>query len=215
MPTLIFLVRHGETEWNSHKRYQGQTEVELNERGRRQAALLAERLTKVRFHAAYTSDLARARACADLVCAFHGLDAVPLTELRERDFGDLEGLTKAEAQQQTWWGDFEDSDGFISPPGGETRLELRRRVVDCLEHIIEEHEGENILIFTHGGVIGQIIGEILGIPRGRKVPVRLDNCSVTVVKVDGSRRALLAINDVSHLHPEAPFGLQRFIEDNK
>jgi 2,3-bisphosphoglycerate-dependent phosphoglycerate mutase len=211
---MIYLVRHGETEWNSHKRYQGQTEVELNERGRRQAAQLADRLAKVRFHAAYTSDLARAKACADQVCAFHGLDAVPLAELRERHFGDLEGLTREEAQKCSWWGDFEDSDGFISPPGGgETRLELRRRVVDCLERIIEEHEGENILIFTHGGVIGQIIGEILGIPRGRKVPVRLDNCSLTVIKVEGTRRALLALNDVSHLHPEPPFGLQRFQED--
>jgi broad specificity phosphatase PhoE len=213
MPTLIFLARHGETEWNSHKRYQGQTEVELNERGRRQAAQLADRLAKVRFHAAYTSDLSRAKACADLVCAFHGLDAIPLEDLRERHFGDLEGLTKAEAQQCDWWGDFEDSDGFTSPPGGETRLELRLRAVDCLERIIEEHEGENILIVTHGGVIGQIIGEILGIPQGRKVPVRLDNCSLTVIKVDGNRRALLAINDVSHLHPEAPFGLQRFLEE--
>lgn len=206
-------MRHGETEWNQQNRYQGQTDVALNEKGCQQARLAARRLAKLTLHAAYSSDLKRARECAEIIAAPHRLQVNVLPGLRERNFGELEGLTRAQAQRRPWWKAFEESDAAIAPPGGESRPQMRRRVLKCIEGIIASHRGQNILIVTHGGPVAQTIGTFLGLPPKKRVAVRLDNCSITLIGVEGERKRLLLLNDAGHLFPKAPIGTLAAAED--
>jgi len=96
--TTLLLVRHGETNWNAERRWQGHADVPLNDRGRKQARTLAEQLAGERIDVIYTSDLSRARDTADAVGARLGVEVVVDPDLREIDAGAIEGLTAEEAR---------------------------------------------------------------------------------------------------------------------
>ena len=88
----LYLVRHGETDWNAQARYQGQSDVSLNKVGRRQAVALAQRFADEGISAVYASDLLRARQTALTIAEPHGLHVRDEPLLREMSFGDWEGL---------------------------------------------------------------------------------------------------------------------------
>src|SRR5690606_38476427 len=92
----LLLTRHGQTDWNIARRYQGQSETPLNEKGIRQAEQLAKRLSTETIHAIYASDLSRGMNTAKAIAAFHSLDVEPDARLRELSFGDWEGMTYEE-----------------------------------------------------------------------------------------------------------------------
>ena len=96
--TTLLLARHGETDWNRARRWQGHADRPLTDRGRAQAAALGDRLANIALDAVYSSDLRRARETAEAVALPHGLDVIELPELREVDVGSWEGLTRAEAE---------------------------------------------------------------------------------------------------------------------
>ena len=123
---VLYLARHGETDWNAESRWQGQTDVPLNDRGREQALDLAGRLRGAGLRAVASSDLARARVTAEIVAGALGL-AVDLVDpdLRERGYGCFEGLTRAEVAERfpdVWARHVADPGPAI--PGGESRDEL-------------------------------------------------------------------------------------------
>ncbi|HEY5099343.1 MAG TPA: histidine phosphatase family protein, partial [Gaiellaceae bacterium] len=94
--TTLLLVRHGETDWNAERRWQGHADVPLNDRGREQARVLAEQLTGESIDAIYSSDLSRARDTADIVGVRLGVPVVVDADLREIDVGPIEGMTAEE-----------------------------------------------------------------------------------------------------------------------
>jgi broad specificity phosphatase PhoE len=213
--TLLFLVRHGETEWNSQQRYQGQTDSRLNAKGRRQARAAASRLSKIKFSAIYASDLKRAAECAEIIAAPHKLKVQTDAALRERCFGVLEGLTRSEGQKHGWWKAFESSDTFAAPPGGETRGQVRKRVIAFVKKIVALHAGKNLLIVTHSGPISHIIANIFGVSARShaRSRIRLDNCSLSIVQAGPERKGLLLLNDTSHLFPKAAVSVLAAMED--
>ena len=153
--TRILAVRHGETDWNRDTRVQGHTDIALSERGRWQAGRLAQALREEPISAFYASDLSRALETAQAVAHAHGKTVTAHRNLRERAFGHFEGLTWAEIesrhpQDATAWRkrvpDF-------SPPGGESLLQLRERVVAAVDEIAARHPGEQLLLVAHGGVL--------------------------------------------------------------
>ena len=98
--TELLLVRHGETDWNRDRRFQGHADPPLNETGREQANALAEELAGEEIELVYTSDLQRARETAQIVGARLGAGVVPLPALREIDVGEWQGLTWPEIEQR-------------------------------------------------------------------------------------------------------------------
>ena len=95
----LLLVRHGDTELNSAERYWGRTDVKLSLAGIRQAECLRDRLATEQIDIVYSSDLRRALLTAETIASRHNLQVITCPELREIDFGDIEGLTFAEARQ--------------------------------------------------------------------------------------------------------------------
>jgi len=164
--TQLFLVRHGETDWNVTQRFQGQSDVPLNENGHQQAAAIAQRLAAEQIHAIYASDLSRAWDTASAIASHHEIDIAAEPRLREGSFGQWEGATYDELQQRhpeavkAWHEDL----GSFAPPDGETLHQLAARVASFYEHIQTKPQDETVLLVAHGGSLQILICHLLEIP---------------------------------------------------
>ncbi|TNF61875.1 MAG: histidine phosphatase family protein [Burkholderiales bacterium] len=153
--TRILAIRHGETAWNRDTRIQGHTDIGLSDHGRWQVDRLAQALREEPIAAFYASDLSRARETAEAVARRHGARVQTHAGLRERSFGRFEGQTWAElesrypAESMAWRKRVPD----FAPPGGESLLQLRERVVSTVEQLAARHPGEQVLLVAHGGVL--------------------------------------------------------------
>lgn len=151
--TTILLARHGETDWNLERRWQGHADRPLNDAGREQSRLLAESLTGRGIDAIYSSDLARAYETAQIVGAALGLPVAAEPGLREVDVGDWSGLAHADVARlhpegyRRWQG------GGKGWSGGESYEEMGARVVETVRRIAGGHPGETLLLVSHGGSI--------------------------------------------------------------
>jgi broad specificity phosphatase PhoE len=174
--TTILLVRHGETDWNRERRFQGHADTPLNEAGRAQAAALADALVNDGLTAVYTSPLQRASETAAIVASRLGLDVKPLEALREIHVGDWQGLTVDEVKERhPELGDWRWRSGW---PGGETYDELSARVVPALVGLADEHPDERILAVTHAGPVRAALAAAMELSYDEARPLigRLENC---------------------------------------
>lgn len=162
MPRL-YLVRHGETEWNALGRLQGHTDIPLNARGRDQAVAIARDLANEGLGAVITSDLARARETGAIVAEQLGLAAPRvLPELRERAFGVFEGLTRDQCMERypdAWAAWHAQTD---VPPGGEALPNATARMHAVLATLAAEEGDAPTLIISHGGVMRLWLVDVLG-----------------------------------------------------
>ncbi|HVZ75395.1 MAG TPA: histidine phosphatase family protein [Polyangia bacterium] len=167
MGRVLYLARHGETDWNRDGRWQGHTDVALNDAGRAQARALAEKLRGAVFARVHTSDLLRARETAEIVRAILG--AGPLVvdrDLRERSFGLFEGLTRDECQARhpEHWAAYR-ADVSRVPPGAEAHDALGRRMEAAVARAGETRDGEGdgaVLVVSHGGSIRALVARATG-----------------------------------------------------
>jgi broad specificity phosphatase PhoE len=176
LATTIVLVRHGETDWNLERRFQGHADRPLNDTGRAQAAALAESLRGEHLTAVYTSPLQRASQTAAIVAAQLGLAARPLEALREINVGDWEGLTVDDVKER--YPEQVATDWRSGWPGGETYDELSARVLPALVGLADEHPGERVLAVTHAGPVRAALSAAMGLSYGDARPIigSLENC---------------------------------------
>lgn len=160
---IIIMVRHGQTDWNLEKRYQGHQDIPLNETGREQACNLALMLQQEPIEAVYSSDLSRARETAEIIAAPLSLSVDLDTRLREMSFGIWEGQTFTEIYRdyphefEEW---FRHTSDFIVP-GGESVNQVLERFQAFLADIASRHTG-TVILLTHGGVIRSFLFNIRG-----------------------------------------------------
>jgi broad specificity phosphatase PhoE len=161
--TTILLARHGETDWNREKRWQGLADHSLNARGREQASALAEQLDRLPFSAIYASDLRRAHETALIVAERRGLRVTPLRDLREIDVGSWTGLSYDEVKER-FRDAYEQMRARAGPgwEGGETFVEMGRRVLEAMRWIARQHPGDAVLVVTHSGPIRTVRAHALG-----------------------------------------------------
>jgi len=169
--TRVYLVRHGETEWNATKRAQGQADIELNLDGIQQAEKAARDLTNVSLDAVYSSDLKRAFHTAAPIAASHGLKVQTDTDFREIDQGDWEGLSVDEIRRR-WPEDWGAVRHYTARPGGESPAQVRKRALEGLARVIERHPEGTVVIVSHGGTIRWISAEVLGFDDRRSARLR-------------------------------------------
>jgi broad specificity phosphatase PhoE len=155
MTSTLYLIRHGETDWNRDRRIQGQSDTPLNDLGREQARLLGQRLADVPFDLAYSSDLSRAIETAELILESRPMPVTTDVGLRERAFGEWEGGSAEEIARAypERWAAWRSGARDVSPPGGETQVELERRVTLALDDIVAVNHGRTLLVVSHGGAI--------------------------------------------------------------
>ena len=189
MTTTILLARHGESDWNRSKRWQGFADRPLTDLGRQQASELAKRLEDSELDAVYSSDLQRARETAQIVAQTKGLDVQTTPDLREVDVGSWSGLTRAEAEagypeQYARW--LQGGEGWED---GETYDQLGERVVRAIRRIAKTHEGERVLVVAHGGTIRAIHAAALGVDvhTYRRIQRVEPNATLSAVCVEADR----------------------------
>ena len=199
----LILTRHGETEWNATKRYQGQSDIPLNETGLRQASQLAKRLSTESIDSIYSSDLSRAattaKAIIDLQPNVLQLNHDP--RWRELSFGDWEGLSYEEVRAK-WMGEsssWYDNPARLSPPNGETLLQLAARVNSALQDLRIQHKDQTVLVVTHAGAIQTLLCSVLGMDLQRYWQFRVLQTSLTILDVYEDSATINLFNDVSHL----------------
>jgi 2,3-bisphosphoglycerate-dependent phosphoglycerate mutase len=163
MECLLFLFRHGETDWNREGRLQGHTDTPLNATGLAQAEALTERLRPHRLDAVVSSDLARALTTGRIVAEGLGVPLIREPGLREANIGEAEGLywpevksRFGEALTERW---FTDDDAAF--PGGETGLETRSRGLATVRRVVAEQPYRRIGVSTHGAMVRQLMKHAL------------------------------------------------------
>ena len=198
----LWLIRHGETDWNRERRIQGDTDAPLNNLGLRQAAALAKRIGHESFDAIYSSDLQRASRTAQIV--FPNADIIQDKRLREINLGHYEGRVWHEvpedeqAQVMVW---------FLGPydqkvPGGESSDDLQARALDWLTSLPKTGR---IIAFSHGGFIANTLQLFTGRPKARSYNqpggwgFRLHNASISKLLISEIFTTLEVINDYTHL----------------
>jgi probable phosphoglycerate mutase len=162
---VLFLARHGETAWNLEQRWQGQTDVDLNDNGRAQAAALAARLAAHGITRVIASDLSRARETAEIVARGLGTGGVLLDPgLRERGYGVFEGLTRAEceAQQPEEWARYI-ADHRYTPARAELDAQVAARMQAAVARAGTHADGTGaVLVVSHGGSIRALMAAATG-----------------------------------------------------
>ncbi|MBL0718802.1 histidine phosphatase family protein [Piscinibacter sp. Jin2] len=201
----VLVIRHGETDWNVGSRIQGQIDIGLNDRGRWQAARLAEALRDEPIDAIYASDLQRAWHTAEALAAV-GLPQ-PRAEpgLRERHFGIFQGLAWDEIAEQhpeahrRW----KTRDPAFGPEGGESLEVFYARVTAVAERLLAPHPGQTVALIAHGGVLDCLYRAAarvaLSAPRGWTLP----NTGVGRLVHSSEGLALLGWADTRHLDEQA------------
>jgi probable phosphoglycerate mutase len=203
----FIVVRHGETEWNVAGRVQGHQDSPLTARGLAQAEAIAERLARERFDALVASDLGRALQTAAAIGARCGLEVRPDARLRERSFGEGEGLDYEEIDRR--WPDVFIRTGATDPdlsiPGGETRRQFHERVRAAFSALAREHAGARVAVVSHGGVVAALYRIVHDIPVAHAHRIAISNASYNAVAFDGEAWALEAWDDTAHLPDASPF----------
>ncbi len=200
-PRRLLLARHGVTDWNARRVWQGHRDVPLNERGRAQAAALAERVAAERIDAIWTSDLARARETAAIVGVRIGLTPRTTPLLREIDVGAWEGLGPAAiaAREPEVVAALARGEDLPRGGSGETVAAFAARVVRGLDEACASAAGATLLLVTHGGVIKTILAHLLGMPLthvGRLTSGA--NASLSEVVFGAHGPQIVRINDACH-----------------
>jgi broad specificity phosphatase PhoE len=187
----IYLVRHGETDYNIQRRFQGHIDTPLNKAGKKQAVELAKKFTSLHLDFVYSSDLIRAKETAAEIAKEKKLE-IRLTKLfRERNFGKAEGRSLTEDKELIL---LLDRFATLSPdkqwhsrvlPGWETNEELVGRAFTHLRSLALQHLGDNILVVTHGTVIVTLLAHLGYLTRKEMYSGRLKNGAIIELQSDG------------------------------
>ncbi len=205
--TRFIVVRHGETHWNVEARIQGQRDSPLTAMGLEQARAIAARLARDHFDVLVSSDLGRAMQTAAPIAEQCRLPILNDVRLRERAFGEGEGLTYVQVEQR-WPNVFSrtlESDPDFIIPGGESRRQFHDRVHHAFEALVREHAGKRVAVVAHGGVLAALYRMVHSIPVGKPHKVPISNASYNAIAFTADAWSVETWDDVSHLPGVVPF----------
>ncbi len=201
--TRIYLVRHGESEWNAAgDLYCGRTDIGLSTEGATQAKNAGDFLSSVSFDRAYASPLIRARHTAELILGERDLPIQIDERIYEGDFGEWEGRSKTEFIKE----DPDSWDNWMANPWetragrtGETAREMYERASSFFKEISEKHSGETVLVVAHNNTIRFFLAGVLGMPFANYRRIFQDNTGINILDVAGDEIVIRSLNINSHL----------------
>ncbi len=199
--TRIYLVRHGQTEWNRELRFRGRADVALDENGRRQASAIADALMGKDISAIYTSPLKRSIETArPAATAFH-LNIVTLQGFIDINYGEWEGLAYDEVRQRyaNLCRKWEGRPHLVKFPNGESLEEVKRRSFSAFMKVVAENSGKSILIIPHRVINKVLLCAVLGLSNAHFWSIRQDTGCINVIEYSNSRFVLVRMNDTCHL----------------
>ena len=195
----LVLVRHADTEPSARGRCYGSLDVGLSEHGRSQCATLAEALAPESVDAVLASPRIRAVETGNAIAAPHALGVRVDADLRELDFGELEGRTYEEiaASMPELYSEWMSNPTGVRFPGGENYAELEARALRAVASARAEFDG-TVVAVTHGGVVRAVLSDVLGVPADRIFRIAVAPASLSVVEwIDGTP-TVLRVNDETY-----------------
>ncbi len=197
--TTLLLIRHGQTAWNSQKKYCGYKDVALNTTGKKQAALLHTRLKDKPIHKIYASDKLRALQTAQII--FKGRTIEQITDLREMHFGCFEGLKHRQIMKKytTLYSAWLKDPFSVSIPKGEKVTDFRKRVVKAIKNIVAGNANKTIAVVCHGGTISIYITHLLKTRDFWKQIPR--STAISIIDYRNNKPEIKIFNDTGHLEP--------------
>jgi len=207
--TKLYLIRHGETEWNAERRMQGHADSPLSANGKQQAQWLAEALEEVPFDVICASSSGRTLQTAAIVKGSRELSVIVSDQWREMNLGAWEGRISSEIEQlepelyDAFWNEPEQ----YMPRRGETYADLQRRVLPALEQLVEEHAGKTICLISHTVTLKVIMAhmENRALANLWKPPYFHPTC-LSVVEWKEERPHIVLHADTSHFREGEPLG---------
>ncbi len=199
--TKIYLIRHGQSEWNKLYKIQGQKDTMLTDIGKRQAKKLGDRLIDENIDIIYSSDLERAYTTAKIISEIIRKPLISNESIREIGFGPWEGLSLTEIKKSfkneyiIWT--MEPHKLYLE--GAESLQVLQDRTMNYVNQIINDNEGKNIAIVSHSATLKIIILGLLGIDISFYKNISLSNVSLSIIECRDYNNVLTLLNDTSHL----------------
>lgn len=202
--TKLYLVRHGETDFNAQSIIQGNMDTELNDLGIKQAEMVAIRLAKENINGLYTSSLKRAKTTAHKIAEQTKNELKELHEFREIGLGPWEGLTIKEINERytEHYKIYRESPSDFNMPGAETFLQVSERFCNAINNIVLENKDKKIVIVSHGAAIKAAIISILGIDISHYNKFRIDNASISILNLSDKYQSGVVVeclNNTSHM----------------
>jgi alpha-ribazole phosphatase len=197
----LLLVRHGQTSWNLQSRFQGNSDIPLDETGQRQALALGSRLSEEPIDVIFASDLKRSWDTAKIISERNKTPLIPEPRLREVNFGEWEGLTYDEIKTnypqalESWEKDML----HAAAPGGENLEQLASRVNDTFERIMSEHASEDVLVVAHGGSLQILLCLLLGLSPLDYWKFYFSRASLSIIHLYDEGPVINLLNDTCHL----------------
>jgi len=186
----LYIVRHGETEWNVKRLLQGQTDIPLNKTGEIQAEKLAKKLRGAEFAMIFSSDLLRAKRTAEIVALEKKIAVRTTKALRERKFGRFEGKSWEAEEFQSLFDKFlklsaKQRFKTTAYEGSESDEELMSRFIPFIRETSVAYPGKNVLVVTHGGVMRAFLNH-LAYDKGKEIqPGSIENAAYIRLLCDG------------------------------
>jgi 2,3-bisphosphoglycerate-dependent phosphoglycerate mutase len=198
---LMYIVRHGATDWNQSGRIQGHIDIPLNETGRAQAHMVSRRLTAFGATALFSSDLLRAYETAQIIGQATGLRVTQNPGLREINFGVWQGLSSLQIREcdPEVYAARRANPYDVAPVGAETWRHFYARAVQAVLEILAVIEAERLIVVTHGGVCTALGLRALGFDCTGKRTFNSHNCGIHTIAVQGDTWRAIALNDITHL----------------
>ncbi len=180
----LYLIRHGETEWNKSGRYQGSTDVALSEAGLAQAEKVKEYFRNIPLDGVISSTLSRAKVTAQGIADTHDLPLETTPALKELCFGDWEGKSFSEIDV-LWPGMMDEmyhAPDEVRLPHGESFLDCQKRTMAFIKELIARGDNKSYVIVSHGAALRTIICAMMEIPLARSWNMGLSNASITIMR---------------------------------
>ena len=204
MATTLFLIRHALTAQTGRVLY-GQTPgIDLDDRGRAQAAKLAERFASVRLTAIYSSPLCRCTQTVEPLAAAKRLRVSPAPDLIEMDTGSWTGRTLPQVRRTKLWRIVQTAPSRFRFPDGEGFVEAQTRAVAAVDRIARKHPRGRVAVASHGDIVRIVLAHLLGTPLDDFQRIVVDTASVSVIVIHRGQRRVVLANDTG--------GLERFGE---
>lgn len=200
---LLYLLRHGETDWNIEQRCQGFSDTPLNAKGRSQAEASARYLSNVKVEAIYSSSLSRASETARIIAKYHDASVQTTDALRELNQGEFEGLLITELLEkhgeflQKWFREPAD----LTLPGGESLREMQTRAWAELEEIVDRHPEGNVVVVAHNLCNLSLLCRAMRLELEHFRRIKQDEAAINIIEFGGRwpHPLVLRLNDTCHL----------------
>ena len=199
--TTIYLIRHGQTDWNKKKIFRGRADVPLNEHGRKEAEALAQYLKDVRPTACYSSPLSRARETAEIALRPRSLTIVPDEGIIDIDYGKWQGVSDADVRKhysethRRWHA----TPQRVKFPNGESLAMVRRRAMASLDRIRSNHPEGIVYVVAHRVVTKVIMCAVLGLANAAFWKIRQDNCAYNIIELTDKGAVVVVMNETCHM----------------